>query len=208
MLGACMAGTDDGTAPCFRLDNQDYLPHDLPADALASVSLLLLLVRSLAADARFARSAQLTMTQWSNFFAGLVDGYLGAEPGVEERARSAFFRKIQKLRDLDVSGRKFGYRIACESLRQELKAGSETRGHYLADGVVVSPLKEMRSLPFRVVFLCGLGEGRFPAADGPDPLDLTLAHRRSGDVSPRERDKYLFPRNTCLHSRPPVSLLR
>ena len=25
-----------------------------------------------------------------------------------------------------------------------------------------------------------------------DPLDLTLAHRQIGDVSPRERDKYLF----------------
>ena len=50
----------------------------------------------------------------------------------------------------------------------------------------------MRSLPFRVIFLCGLGEGRFPAADGPDPLDLTLARRQIGDVSPRERDKYLF----------------
>ncbi len=58
--------------------------------------------------------------------------------------------------------------------------------------MVVSPLLEMRSLPFRVVFLCGLGEGRFPAADGPDPLDLTLASRQAGDVSPRERDKYLF----------------
>ena len=50
----------------------------------------------------------------------------------------------------------------------------------------------MRSLPFRVVFLCGLGEGRFPAVDGPNPLDLTLASRQAGDVSPRERDKYLF----------------
>ena len=192
VLGACMASADDSTPHIFRLENQDFLPYNSPDDALASVSLLLLLVRSLAADARFARSAHLTITQWSDFFAGMVDGYLGAEPGVEERARSAVFQKIQKLRKFDVSGRKFSYRTACESLRQELKGWSETRGHYLADGVVISPLKEMRSLPFRVVFLCGLGEGRFPAADGPDPLDLTLVRRDLGDVSPRERDKYLF----------------
>ena len=43
-----------------------------------------------------------------------------------------------------------------------------------------------------MVFLCGLGEGRFPAVDGPNPLDLSLVSRQSGDVSPRERDKYLF----------------
>ena len=50
----------------------------------------------------------------------------------------------------------------------------------------------MRSLPFRVIFLCGLGEGRFPAAGAPDPLDLTRLEPRVGDVNPRERDKYLF----------------
>ena len=50
----------------------------------------------------------------------------------------------------------------------------------------------MRSLPFRFVFLCGLGEGRFPVPSGPDPLDLTLVHRSIGDVNSRERDKYLF----------------
>ena len=33
---------------------------------------------------------------------------------------------------------------------------------------------------------------RFPAVDGSNPLDLTLANRQPGDVSPRERDKYLL----------------
>ena len=106
------------------------------------------------------------------------------------------------MQGLDVTGRKVGYRIACESLRKSLEGWTETRGHYLADGVVVSPLLEMRSLPFRVVFLCGLGEGRFPAAGGPDPLDLTLANRSAGDVSPRERDKYLFLETLmCAHDQ-------
>ena len=78
------------------------------------------------------------------------------------------------------------------SLRKSLEGLAGARGHYLADGVVIAPVLEMRSLPFRVIFFCGLGEGRFPAADGSDPLDLTLVQRRAGDVSPRERDKYLF----------------
>ena len=144
------------------------------------------------ADARFARSAQLTMTEWSDFFVRMVNAYLAADSDSEQRALSQCLQKIQALRDQDVAGRKVGYRIACESLREALEGLTGSRGHYLADGVVVSPLLEMRALPFRVVFLCGLGEGRFPAADGPDPLDLTLASRQVGDVSPRERDKYLF----------------
>ena len=122
----------------------------------------------------------------------MVNAYLAADSDSEQRALSQCLQKIQALRDQDVAGRKVGYRIACESLRKALEGLTGSRGHYLADGVVVSPLLEMRALPFRVVFLCGLGEGRFPAADGPDPLDLTLARRQVGDVSPRERDKYLF----------------
>ena len=125
------------------------------------------------------------MLAWSNV-------YLAADTDSEERALSQCLQQIEKLRGLDVSGREVGYRIACESLREALEGLTGTRGHYLADGVVVSPLLEMRSLPFRVVFLCGLGEGRFPAVDGPNPLDLTLVGRQAGDVSPRERDKYLF----------------
>ncbi len=61
------------------LGDVEYLPHDQPADALADVGRLLVLVRSLVADARFARSAQLTMTEWSAFFAGMVNAYLAAD---------------------------------------------------------------------------------------------------------------------------------
>jgi exodeoxyribonuclease V gamma subunit len=58
--------------------------------------------------------------------------------------------------------------------------------------VVVSTLASMRPLPFRVVFACGMGEGRFPSPDAEDPLDLRWARRREGDVTARERDKYAF----------------
>ena len=192
VLGAFMTGSQNGDDRAYRLGNAEYLPYDQPADALADVGRLLVLMRSLVADARFACSAQLTMTQWSAFFARMVSAYLAADTDSEERALSQCLQQIEQLRALDVHGRAVSYRIACESLREALMGLTGARGHYLADGVVVSPLLEMRSLPFRVVFLCGLGEGQFPAVDGPNPLDLTLAHRQAGDVSPRERDKYLF----------------
>ena len=47
-------------------------------------------------------------------------------------------------------------------------------------------------LPFRVVFACGMGEGRFPSPDAEDPLDLRWARRREGDVTARDRDRYAF----------------
>jgi exodeoxyribonuclease V gamma subunit len=50
----------------------------------------------------------------------------------------------------------------------------------------------MRPVPFRVVFLLGLGEGLFPAPHRRDPLDLRSRRRRAGDVTPAERDRYTF----------------
>ncbi len=153
---------------------------------------LLLLVRSLAADARFARSASLTMTGWSRFFAAMLEAYVAADTDSEERVRATCLHEIRRLSQLDVTDHRVGYRIAQACLREALEGKTAARGYYLADGVVVSPLREMRALPFRVIFLCGLGEGRFPVRADGDPLDLAAAEPRPGDVSPRDRDKYLF----------------
>jgi len=191
-LGAFMTGSRAGDDRAFELDGAEYLPLDIPADALPDVGWLLLLVRSLTADARFARSARLTMTEWSHFFTVMLEAYLAAETDSEERVRAMCLHEIRRLRQLDVTGHMVGYRIAQASLREAIQGQTAARGYYLADGVVVSPLKEMRALPFRVIFLCGLGEGRFPVRADVDPLDLSAAEPRAGDVSPRDRDKYLF----------------
>ena len=197
-----MTGLQNGDDRAFQLGDAEYMPLDQQSDALADIGRLLVVVRSLVADARFARSARLTMVEWSTFFAGLVNAYLAADTESEERALAQCLHQVERLRDLDVSGREVGYRIAYESLRESLEGLTGSYGHYLADGVVVSPLLEMRSLPFRAVFLCGLGEGRFPAVDGTNPLDLTHAGREVGDVSPRDRDRYLFLETiTCARER-------
>jgi exodeoxyribonuclease V gamma subunit len=191
-LGAFMTGPRAGDERAFQLGDDQYLPFDVPADALPDVARLVLLLRSLVADARFASSASLTMTEWSQFFTVMLEAYIAAETDSEERVRTMCLHEIRRLGQLDVTGQKVGYRIAQACLRDELERQTAARGYYLADGVVVSPLKEMRALPFRAIFLCGLGEGRFPVRADLDPLDLSAAEPRPGDVSPRDRDKYLF----------------
>jgi exodeoxyribonuclease V gamma subunit len=49
----------------------------------------------------------------------------------------------------------------------------------------------MRAISARLVFVVGLAEGAFPAADPPAPLDVRRTPR-VGDVSPRDRDRHAF----------------
>ena len=50
----------------------------------------------------------------------------------------------------------------------------------------------MRPIPFRIVYVLGMEEGKFPGRADLSSLDLRLARRRIGDVSLPERNRYLF----------------
>ncbi len=63
---------------------------------------------------------------------------------------------------------------------------------FLHGGVTICGLKPMRSVPFAVVCLLGLNHGTFPRQNTPLAFDLTARHRRAGDSSPRDDDRYLF----------------
>jgi exodeoxyribonuclease V gamma subunit len=192
VLGAFLAGSRTGDDRVFAIGSDSYVPQEFAESRLANASRFVLLVRSLIADARFARDQRLPLSEWAVFLAQLVSTYVGAEDEDDERALGRCLKALYGLRDFDLDGRPVPYRIAREFARQQLSGLIGSRGQYLAEGVVISSFLPMRALPFRVVFICGLSAGQFPARDGTDPLDLVQAHRQAGDVSPRDRDKYLY----------------
>lgn len=199
-LGAFMTGERSGDRRAFELGGERYLPEEAHADE--EPARLGLVVRSLLADARYARGERLSLGEWAQFFRGLFEGYLtpsseaeesdlrrclAAAQGLAERAEAAGLVDREGAPPLRVS-----YRIAAELVRSSLGELSGGRGEYLADGVVVSSFLPMRAIPFRVIFVLGLGEGRFPASERRDTMDLRGARRRAGDVTPAERDRYMF----------------
>lgn len=188
-LGAFMAGDASGDRTAFEADGHGYLPLELAGTELHEAATFGRLVRSLVEDARFARRVELTTAKWAELFAAMFETYLAptSEAEVDELARA--MRQVTTLGDVDLGGARVGYVVASELLRARLSGARVGRG---GEGVVVSTLGVARGLPARVVFACGMGEGRFPAPDAEDPLDLRWAERREGDVTARERDKYAF----------------
>lgn len=150
------------------------------------------LVRSLMSDVRFARRASLSLSGWARFFGAMVSAYLHPS---DERERGALRRVLSAvggLAELDVDGIEVRHAAALELVRGRIAELAGSRGQHLANGVAVSSLLPMRAIPFRVVFVLGLGEGRFPATDRRDSMDLRSARRQAGDVTPSERDRYTF----------------
>ena len=66
------------------------------------------------------------------------------------------------------------------------------RGGYLTHGVTIAGLQPMRPVPFRQVFVLGLGADGFPGRAGSSTLDVRGAGWRLGDVTAPKVNRYLF----------------
>ncbi len=193
-LGAFMSGLrSDDHRPFFDAScGEEYLPEEFGMDSLPNAGLAIALLKSLFADARFALEQQMKFSDWATFLQGFISCYVGTASEDDEHALAQCLQVVASLRQLQTDETRVSYRIAREFVSAGLDGLRGAQGQYLARGVSVSSFLPMRPIPFRVVFVLGMGEGRFPARDMRNPLDLRGARRMPGDVTARERDQYMF----------------
>jgi exodeoxyribonuclease V gamma subunit len=187
----CTVGVD-GEQKATQLNDRQVLPLASPSEARETLSVLIQSVRDLATDAQAAQRATMNLADWSAFLSRAISRYLRPESSADDAALGLCLRAIDRMRDRDIEERPLGFAVIQELLSNELQQLESKRSQHRADGVVISSLLPMRAIPFRAVFILGLGEGHFPGKEIPDPLDLRLARRHVGDVSNAERDRYIF----------------
>lgn len=66
------------------------------------------------------------------------------------------------------------------------------RGRYLTGGITISAMTPMKPIPFKIVYIMGLGEKNFPRHSDKSTLDLRNAKKLQGDLTNSENDSYLF----------------
>ena len=66
------------------------------------------------------------------------------------------------------------------------------KGGYLTHGVTIAGLQPMRPVPFKQVYVLGLGAGGFPGRTSSSTLDVRGTDWRLGDVSLPNMNRYLF----------------
>ncbi|HKN01817.1 MAG TPA: exodeoxyribonuclease V subunit gamma [Candidatus Binataceae bacterium] len=189
-LGAFMEGERSGVTALYESHDGGSLPLEISEDELPAASFFIRLARTLIADVREVRSHRLSLADWSRLMHTMIAQYVHVSEPADEQIRDRCFEALGEM--MTVASGAVGYEIA-HAFASELIAEVESQQGTLAGrGVAVGPLGSLRSLPFRTIFVLGLGEAIFPERDRRDPLDLRLLRRHPGDISPPERDRYLF----------------
>jgi exodeoxyribonuclease V gamma subunit len=193
-LGTMMTGQRDGNPRFYGAGEigPSYLPGDVAQDELETAARFMRTARALIADALSIRVACLTPREWSRMLSEFVSAYIRPENAIDEQVRDRFLEAIEAIGDSKLSVGPMSYESAREIVAARVTDLESRRGQYSERGVAIGSLTSLRSIPFKVIFVLGLNDAIFPEREHSEPLDLRTIKRVAGDVSPAERDRYLF----------------
>ncbi|MEM8934307.1 MAG: exodeoxyribonuclease V subunit gamma, partial [Acidobacteriota bacterium] len=133
-------------------------------------------------------------TRWARDLATAIDGLFEAEDDVDERGLQWLRDAVHQLAEAEHRGGIDGPlspRVAIGHLRRALD-GEGFGGGFVDGRVTFCRLEPMRSVPFRLIAVCGLDDGAFPRRNREIGFDLMASDPRPGDRTPRDDDRYLF----------------
>ena len=114
---------------------------------------------------------------------------VGKDTPLEESVKRQLF---QTLHDLDMIEGDQSLDFVVEAVAEFVGGIRCQAGGYLTHGVTIAGLQPMRPVPFRQVFVLGMGEGSFPGRDSESTLEIRGVARTLGDMKPSAMKKYLF----------------
>jgi exodeoxyribonuclease V gamma subunit len=198
----------EGPAPCFK----EVIPYaDLQSSDREQLDAFCRAVEALLPRLRRLRTGQRTGKAWAGEIRRLVDDFLVVpeELKAEAQVRDGLFRRLEDLAILDGLRSNPGplpLALVRELVTACLQKTVGTLGQPLTNGVTIGNLEMLRALPFRVVYILGLGEGLFPGSDSRSSLDLRHRRTMPGDIRPPETNRFLFL-EALLAARDKVYLL-
>jgi exonuclease V gamma subunit len=158
-----------------------------------------MIIEAIDQAARRLNSKAMSAEQWQRCLFEICDRLIEipADLKGETAVRQALIRAFDNLKLYDhlqknESPSLLNVDLIREFIRASLGSISGGHGNYLTGGVTIAALQPMRPIPFRIVYVLGMEEGRFPGRADLSSLDLRLTKRRIGDISLPERNCYLF----------------
>ncbi|MCS5636938.1 MAG: exodeoxyribonuclease V subunit gamma, partial [Myxococcota bacterium] len=138
-------------------------------------------------------STAMGLGEWQSLLAELLAAVIEADSETAHQRHGILDALGELVRAGELAG--FSGRLSLPEVRNQLDAWVARKppsGGFLSGGVTFCELVPMRTVPFRVVCLMGLGDTSFPRIRRPPGFDLIARSPRPGDRSSREDDRYLF----------------
>jgi len=192
-LGAFMSGERSGNDRLFEAPSIGALmPLEIDEAEMPAAQAFVSTARALLADAHAIRSGRMSLARWAQMIARMIERYVIVADPDDQQMRDRCLAAINAMSSDGIDSPEVPYAVAeamASALIEELGA---RQVRFAGRGVAVGAMGTLHSIPFRVIFVMGLGESLFPARDPRDPLDLRQTRRQAGDLSPTDRDRYLF----------------
>ncbi len=180
--------TFDGTAPYADMASSDS----------RSIGQFCAVIEALHTRLAPLRNGEFTIGQWRQRLVSLCEQFLGIPPerATESYVQRAMFSSLEQAEHFDALTA-VDTRMPLPLLRELVKSAlvdiPGRKGTYLSHGVSVASLRPMRPIPFKVVYVLGMQEGKFPGSSETTTLDLRRAGRpQRGDISLPDANRYLF----------------
>ena len=149
------------------------------------------------AQALFAMAHDLprprTLSEWSESLLEWMSRFLASDEETEQEFQMlrAGLRHLAEVQRLSGFEKPVELQVARYALETRLTPSEAALG-FLTGGVTFCAMLPMRSIPFKVIALIGMGGRAFPRTRRPVGFDLIASHPKPGDRSVREEDRYLF----------------
>jgi len=196
-LGRIMeVGRDDGLEPAPRFG--PVVPFaDLHSGDAEEVNVFCMAVERLLPRLSLLRSFAGTAREWVDHLDALIRDFLDIpdDRPEETQVRERLLAGLQTWLIRDYLGNDSSLAplpLVREMVVSILEGIEGVRGQYLAGGVTIAALQPLKPMPFRVVYIIGLGEDVFPGSNVLPGLDLRGFKGQPGDIRPADFNRYLF----------------
>ena len=128
---------------------------------------------------------------WADRLGQLAKTYLALEKDdkLENKVRSSLLGTLYSLGDIP---QRQGFELAVAAVEHFVGGIPCRHGGYLTSGVTIGGFASLAALPFKQVYMIGMGAGGFPGRTSSSTLDIRGTGWRLGDVSAPNRNRFLF----------------
>lgn len=189
MFGLCLSGSSEfqfGNAPSFYcLDNTEGIENTQQIIRFADfVTQLIDHIRN--------RKEPKTLEQWAAFVMNTIDSFIDTTNEDDERYLAVINRHLKNYEEVaPLVETTFNYEIFSSHITATLQHEQQTK-LFSSGGITFCSFIPMRSIPFKVIAILGLGFNDFPRKEIKPDFDLIQQQRRIGDRNIKDNDKHLF----------------